>query len=372
MSSAIYSHRRRSSSRCGGASVLLYTTHPKTNELCLILGRDAFGKHKWSDFGGGAKHEKDFRCAARELKEETHGIFPDITVDHLRTLAKVVFKFPHVTKRDTVMHYSTFLCRVPFPTEEDSLAAKFRAAFRKLPERMKKQVHVAEKAEIELVRVSDLDTTPLRSFFRMRMQYLLPLIHGPREPFGRKIVHLYTRPSNKKKNKKKDKAKEEKNGEEEAKEETSGDLGKFCSNEFSSVGDDQKLSTSPLASSPATASSLASSPASTLTAPTQPSSAKFKSTRGRRKFKYRGTNFSNRYKYKSKRIDWSRKVNCTPPPLPRMGSAAGGGGGGGRNRVRGDSRVWRAPRNANCVKTARGALTLPPELRDFPVSLTVV
>lgn len=355
MSSAFYSHRRRSSSRCGGASVLLYTTHPKTHELYLVLGRDAFGKQKWSDFGGGAKHEKDFRCAARELKEETHGIFPNITVDHLRTLAKIVFKFPHATKPGNVMHYSTFMCRVPFPKEEDdSLGAKFRAAFRKLPERIKKQVHVAEKEEIDLVRARDLDTTELRSFFRMRMQYLLPLIRGPQDPFGRKIVHLYTRRTHKKK---KDGQKDKKCNDHTLDHAVDHTLEHATQSSSGSdtQSDDEQSDSSSTTTGLTTSTSDSSSPA------TLPELKTATGQKGKRRVK-RNYGFRNRWKYKSKRIDWSRKVSCTHPPLPK----------GLANRVRGDSRVWRAPRNKQHEASEAREVTQPRALRDFPVALAVV
>ena len=335
-----------------------------------MLGRDAFGKQKWSDFGGGAKHEKDFRCAARELKEETHGIFQNITVDHLRTLAKIVFKFPHASKREKIMHYSTFLCRVPFPKEEDdSLGAKFRAAFRKLPERMKKQVHVAEKEEIDLVRARDLDTTELRSFFRMRMQYLLPLIRGPRDPVGRKIVHLYTRRTHKKKNdKQKGKRKDAACVEHTVEQHTIEHVQTSQSSSESDSHSDNERSTESLSSSPS--SSPTASPAAFMTLDSSPNSSSpttlsdlktASGHKGKRRAK-RNYGFGNLRKYKSKRIDWSRKVSCMRPMLPK----------GLSNRVRGDSRVWRAPRNKQRELTQPREVIQPHELRDFPVALAVV
>ena len=175
-------------SRCAGASVLLYAVCPISREVHILLGKDTFGKQRWSDFGGGSEFEADYQCAARELCEETHGIFPDFTVDCLRALRKIVFEFPHARHPK---HYTTFIGNVPFPAHEGELDAQFRRALAALPADAQQQAHVAEKAEIRMFRLSDIRAVALRGFFRMRLQHAAPRILSAWGAQRRTTVQLY-------------------------------------------------------------------------------------------------------------------------------------------------------------------------------------
>lgn len=167
---------QRPSSRCGGASVLLYAICPLSLGKYVVLGRDSFGQHEWSDFGGGAEGEKDYQCAARELCEETHGIFPTFTVDCLRALRKIVFEFPHATNPQFTMHYSTFIGQVPFPAHAEDLSTRFDLALAAMPANVRHQDHIIEKAELRLFALQEVNSLQLRAFFRTRLQFALPLL----------------------------------------------------------------------------------------------------------------------------------------------------------------------------------------------------
>jgi hypothetical protein len=112
---------------------------------------------------------------------------------------------------------------------------------------------------------------------------------------------------------------------------------------------------------PASPSSSTTPTVTAATVSLSATTAAIKQTHRSRKHNQRDTGFINRYKYRSKQIDWRRKVNCASS-LRTSETLAG------KNRVRGDSRVWRAPRNNNNNKLVK----FPHELRDFPVPLTVV
>jgi hypothetical protein len=180
--------RRAISSVCGGASVLLYSRHPRTQQVSLFLGQDFYDKKQWSDFGGGAKNcEKDYMCATRELQEETHGVVPCDREDVWRA-PKVVFRFPHATRKHMLMHYSTFLVEVPHGGAQ---AKEFDSARADLSPEEQELVHRAEKSRTAFVPVADLPTTALRGFFKTRLRYILPLLKpGRRPPQGRQIVQL--------------------------------------------------------------------------------------------------------------------------------------------------------------------------------------
>jgi hypothetical protein len=162
---------------CAGASVLVYTVCPATKQVLLVLGQDAFGKQLWSDFGGGSKKETDLQCAARELAEETHGIFPAITEKRLQTLPKLVFHFPHTNNLRRMMHYSMFMDRIPF-SAVNRLSETFAAAFLALPDETRTQYHVAEKSEIRIVPLADVSSLPLRTFFRTRLEHATAFLQG--------------------------------------------------------------------------------------------------------------------------------------------------------------------------------------------------
>jgi hypothetical protein len=154
----------------------------------LILGKDAFGKKQWSDFGGGSKKETDVQCASRELEEETHGIFPAFTEQRLQAVSKLVFHFPHANNLRRMMHYSMFMDRVPFPAGT-KLQDAFAAAFLALPEATRAQHHVAEKSKIRLVPLAEVQTLSLRGFFRTRLEHATAFLQGTVH-FQRKSVFL--------------------------------------------------------------------------------------------------------------------------------------------------------------------------------------
>lgn len=188
--SSEYTFRRRNSaSVCGGASVLLYLVDPATGALSFVLGKDHYGKQRWSDYGGGAKRgEKDYECGARELHEETHGIFQQFDTDYLRRLPKIVFKFPQISNPSKAMHYTTFLAQVE-RRDLNNMQDRFKQAFEALPTEEQTKVHVAEKAEIKLV--DDINSVELRGFFKTRLQYCISLLTQPSTAFGRRVVYLY-------------------------------------------------------------------------------------------------------------------------------------------------------------------------------------
>ena len=169
--------------------MLLYLVDPVTNHLSFVLGQDTFGKQRWSDYGGGAKKgEKDYQCASRELKEETHGIFPKYDVDYLRRMPKIVFKFPHAINKKKTMHYTTFLVKVE-PETLDNLQARFSQAFQALPKEQQSLIHIAEKSQIKVI--DDINSVTLRGFFKTRLQYCISLLTSREQTFGMHVVHLY-------------------------------------------------------------------------------------------------------------------------------------------------------------------------------------
>jgi ADP-ribose pyrophosphatase YjhB (NUDIX family) len=171
-------------SYCAGASVLIVHWDKTTGRYRAVLGKDSMGDQKWSDFGGGSKYrEKDCSCAAREVAEETHGMF-DITAEKLYKTSKVVFRFPSKTKKKTTLHYTTFVVAVdeksgPAPTSE-SLDAAFQEAREALPNGVLLQADRAEKGQVAVVDLEQAlegtSDTKLRSFFRQRLRHVLPLI----------------------------------------------------------------------------------------------------------------------------------------------------------------------------------------------------
>lgn len=161
----------RTKSYCAGASVLIYS-RSRTGEISLLLGQDSEGEHKWSDFGGGAqKRESSWACAARELHEETHGLFADkVTPDYLRLQSRVTFKFPSKKTKGKVLHYATFLFRAPHRNQ----TANFLHKRARLSKRELALTCRTEKQQLQFVPVSKIKDLHLRSFFKQRLQHILP------------------------------------------------------------------------------------------------------------------------------------------------------------------------------------------------------
>jgi ADP-ribose pyrophosphatase YjhB (NUDIX family) len=164
----------RTRSYCAGASVLIYT-RSRTGQISLLLGQDSTGEHKWSDFGGGAtKRESSWACAARELAEETHGMFSSkITPDYLKLQPRATFKFPSKRKKNKALHYATFLVRV----SERFQPAEFLERAKKLSAKERRLVCRTEKQKLQFVPLSQIDCLPLRSFFKQRLRHIVPKLN---------------------------------------------------------------------------------------------------------------------------------------------------------------------------------------------------
>lgn len=184
-----YKHGNRPSF-CAGASVLLVMQDPKDNfRLKGVLAKDRDGEQKWSDFGGGAKHrEKDFVCAHRELAEESHGLFSDVTPDRLHRASKVVFRFPSKKQNGKILHYTTFVIEIAAPGKDNpTVADLFRRAIDGLSPQELAQPDRAEKQDVQLIDLEQpADAVALRSFFKQRLAHLLPLLP---EMMQRHTVH---------------------------------------------------------------------------------------------------------------------------------------------------------------------------------------
>jgi len=174
--------KRHQKSFCAGASVLIVRHNKANGDWQVVLGKDSMGSGHWSDFGGGAqRREKDHSCAAREVAEETHGIFSDLTSEALYQASKVVFRFPSKKNPKKMLHYTTFVVALDVPKNGATpLDAVFQQARAALPEELLAREDRAEKEQVALVDLqailSEESPVELRSFFKQRLQHLLPLI----------------------------------------------------------------------------------------------------------------------------------------------------------------------------------------------------
>lgn len=174
MSNLDYTITERTRSYCAGASVLCYAVDPRTREPLLLLGQDSHGEHKWSDFGGGAqRRESSWACAARELHEETHGLFAhQVTPEYLRNQSRATFKFPSKKNRNKVLHYATFLVRVPHRRQPEEF--QYRRTMLS-PKELTLDCRT-EKARLHFVPLTKINDLQLRSFFRQRLQHIAPCL----------------------------------------------------------------------------------------------------------------------------------------------------------------------------------------------------
>lgn len=174
---SVYKGQTMAPSRCAGASVLCYTVDDRGRRQYL-LGQDADGQ-MWSDFGGGCKRlERSASCAARELKEETHGVVQRMCGGHLRhvdlTRLCPSVRFQFNDYRNNPRHYTTYLLAVPL---DSRVSRKFQQS-----RRLVRCAHLSpgeRKARLEkcaMEYTSLLDGFTLRPFFQTRLRHILPIL----------------------------------------------------------------------------------------------------------------------------------------------------------------------------------------------------